>query len=79
MIANLFRPFRLTNQQREHRGQQHKNHGLNKAHQHFQEVEWNRQQPPQARNQPGHGLQHVLTRKGVAVETKTQGNRPEQD
>src|SRR5262245_13365518 len=62
-----------TRQQHEHRGQQHEDHGLDEAHQQFHEVERNRKQPAQARNQLGHGVQHVLPGKHIAVETKTQG------
>ena len=69
----------LTNQQSEDRGQQHEDQRLNQTHQQFQEVERNRQQPAEAGNQRGHGFQHVFPGKDVAVETKTQRDRPEQN
>src|SRR6516165_1285395 len=77
--ARSRRFFLLTNQQREHRCQQHEHQRLHQSHQQFQEIEWYGHQPAKARNQPGHGFHHVFSREDVAVETKAQRDRPEQD
>src|SRR5215467_4463939 len=71
--------FPLTNQQGEHSRQQHEHQRLDKPHQQFQEIKWDRHQPAKAGDQPGHGFHHVFSGKDVAVETKTQRDRPEQD
>src|SRR5262245_26252301 len=69
----------LANQQRENSRQQHENQRLDQTYQQLQKIKWNRYQPAEARDKPGHGFQHVLTCKNVAVETKTQGDRTEQN
>src|SRR5262245_8695492 len=65
----------LANQQRENRCQQHEDQRLDQTYEQLQKIKWNRYQPAKARHKPGHGFQHVLTGKNVAIETKTQGDR----
>src|SRR5262249_187762 len=69
----------LAHQQREDSSQQRKDQGLDHTHQQLQEIEWNRYQPAKAGDKSGHGLQHVFTGKDGAVETKTEGDGPEQN
>src|SRR5215470_14258521 len=63
----------LTNQQGEHCSQQHENQCLNYAHKQFHKVKRNRQQPSEFGDKRRHSVQHVLARKNIAVESKTQG------
>src|SRR6185369_5027733 len=69
----------LTNQQGENGGEEHKNQGLDEAHEQLEKIERDRQQPPEAGDQFAHGLQHVLSRENVSIEAEAQRDRPEQD
>src|ERR1700704_1244813 len=71
--------FVLAHQHREDSSQEHEDHGLNEAHNQFQEIERNRHQPPEAGNELRHCFQEILSRENVAVETEAKRNWPKQD
>src|SRR5262245_46859732 len=60
-------------QQRKHRGQQHKHEGLNQTDQYFKKIKRNRNQPIQRRNNVLHGFQHVFT--SINITEKTEAER----
>src|SRR5437899_8473855 len=62
----------LTHQQSEDRAEQHEHQRLHQAHEQFHEIKRNRQQPPETGDQAGHGLQHGVPGKDVAVEAKAE-------
>src|SRR5437773_6986089 len=68
----------LTDQEREDGGQQCEHQRLHQTNQELQEVKWDLYEPADVGN-PGHRLQHRLPGKDVAVETKAERDRPEQD
>src|SRR6516162_6484558 len=68
----------VAHQKCKNRCQQHEDHRLHESHQQLEEVKRNWQQPAKTGNQIRHGVQHVLSGKDVAVETKGQGDRSNQ-
>ena len=58
------------NQKREDSGQKHEDQRLHNANQQFHEIERNGNHGRQDGHELGHRLQHILTRKDIAVETE---------
>src|SRR5882762_8686767 len=77
-----FMPFVVfTNQQCEHRSQQHENQGLHDTYQKLHEIkrDRNNDRANPARNQIRHGLQHVFTRENIAEQPKAKRDRAKQN
>src|SRR6266567_704468 len=79
MVYCLVAFLMLANQHGEDGRQQHEDEGLDEPHKQFHEVKRDGQQPAKVWNYLGHRFEDVFASKDVAIETKTQRNRPEQD
>src|SRR6266516_4671084 len=67
------------NQHCENRSQQHENERLHKSHEHFEEIERNRQDWRQPWDHRGHRLENAFAGINISEQSKTERNRSKYD
>src|SRR6267154_1551513 len=75
MVRGFVAFFVLADEHGEHGGQQHENQRLNKSDEQFHEVKWNGRQPAKARDEFGHGFQHVFAGENISVKPEAKRDR----